>query len=333
MADPSKGPAIPKPSRTPSPSSGSTPPRIPTQPVATPPAQQEPAAQEPAASEDEAEQEGVAEPSVNHWSTKDEEMSSIAARALGRGPGEREPAPEEPQRSSLRRRLQGRSEPEPEVAQEEPQAEPEAATSESGFEDDPLASAYPDPLASESESADDFASEATPFDEDYEADYSSEDYDEEESRFEYRAPFTGRRNPMKMWTLAAVIFALLAGGTAIAVNYVGLPEWLPFNRPSFGIGKPDLVLNFPAADQREEPLETGETIFRVRGSINNAGSTSVSVPQLVVVFVDETDREIFSKVIVPSKSELAPGESLMVTEGISGYPAQANKARIGWAPN
>ncbi|MEM7701711.1 MAG: MJ0042-type zinc finger domain-containing protein [Pseudomonadota bacterium] len=207
------------------------------------------------------------------------------------------------------------------------------------FDDAPVeevAEDHPDPLAEPQTADDDFESEATPFDDDYESDYAPEEEDGEEvSHFEYRAPFTARRNPLKMWSIAAGIFALMAAAAIGAINYYGLPPGLglPFKGPTFGIGKPDLVLNFPPAQQREEVLASGVEIFSVRGTITNTGSGSSAVPRLVVVFVDERGREIFSKIVVPAKNELAPGESLNVTEGISDYPEAARSARLGWAPN
>jgi len=207
------------------------------------------------------------------------------------------------------------------------------------FDDTPVeeaADSYTDPLAEPETAEDDFENETTPFDDDYESDYApEEDDDEEVSHFEYRAPFTARRNPLKMWSIAAGIFALMAAAAIGAINFYGLPPGLglPFKGPTFGIGKPDLVLDFPAVQQREEVLASGVEIFSVRGTITNTGSASNSVPRLVVVFVDDRGREIFAKLIVPAKSELAPGESLNVTEGISDYPENARSARLGWAPN
>lgn len=152
------------------------------------------------------------------------------------------------------------------------------------------------------------------------------------TRFGYRAPFTRRRNPLRMWTLAALLFALLATGTAVAVNYYGLPAWLPLQRPTFGVGQPGLELDFPKADQRKEPLENGELIFRVRGKITNTASESLDVPNLLVVFSDRRDRNIGDWVVVPSKRRLAPGETVMVTEAISDIPPGAAGAALGWAP-
>ncbi len=167
---------------------------------------------------------------------------------------------------------------------------------------------------------------------------SASDYDDrydegEVSQFDYSPPFTARRNPLKMWTAAAAIFALLATATIVAVNYYGAPDWAPFNRPTFGIGQPDLELDFPASQQRTETLETGEDIFRVRGAITNSGRETVSVPSLLIVFRDERERQVGNWVVVPSKSQLAPGESLNVTEAISDIPANAKAAEIGWSPN
>ncbi|MEM9311054.1 MAG: thioredoxin [Pseudomonadota bacterium] len=259
-------------------------------------------------------------------------MGSIAARALGRGGTDRaEPAapeslPEQSRGSSIRRRLAAQNEATP--------SEGEARGASTEFDEDALAAAFDDPASEGSLPGFEPGSEATPFDDDFEDPFEDPGYEEEDtSQFEYRAPFTARRNPVKMWTAAAAIFALMATGTVLAVNYYGLPEWLPFSRPAFGVGKPDLVLNFAKAEQREIEEQPGVAIFQVRGSIDNVGRETVSIPQLVVVFKDEAGSRVFSKAIVPAKSELAPGESLKVTEGISGYPDTAKTAGIGWSPN
>lgn len=162
-----------------------------------------------------------------------------------------------------------------------------------------------------------------------------DDDDEEDagvSQFDYRAPFTRRRNGLRMWTIAAAVFAALATGTVLAVNYYGLPEWAPFSRPTFGIGRAGLELDFPPAEQRTEILESGEEIFRVRGVIANTARETLSVPDLLIVFRDERERQVGDWVVVPPQRELAPGESLNVTEAIADIPAGAAVAEIGWAP-
>lgn len=164
--------------------------------------------------------------------------------------------------------------------------------------------------------------------------FDDEDYDAEEgSQFDYRAPFTRRRNTIKMWTVAAAIFAALATGTIAAVNYYGLPDWVPLSRPTFGIGQPGLELDFPQTEQRPETLENGETIFRVRGTITNTGRETSSAPNLLVVFSDARERKVGDWVVVPAKRQLAPGETVTVTEAIANIPPGAAVADLGWAPN
>lgn len=157
--------------------------------------------------------------------------------------------------------------------------------------------------------------------------------DEGGSQFDYRAPFTRRRNTLRMWTIAAALFAALATGTIVAVNYYGLPEWVPISRPTFGIGRPGLALDFPPAEQRKDALESGEEIFQVRGTIANTGRESLDVPNVLVVFSDQRDREIGDWVVTPSQRRLAPGETITVTQAITNIPSGAVGAEIGWAPN
>lgn len=162
--------------------------------------------------------------------------------------------------------------------------------------------------------------------------FDDDDEDDGGSQFDYRAPFTRRRNTLRMWTIAAAIFAVMATGTVIAVNAYGLPDWVPLSRPTFGMGQPGLKLDFPQSEQRPETLENGETIFRVRGAIRNTSRETLSVPDLLVVFSDERERNVGDWVVVPPKRQLAPGETVTVTEAIANIPAGAAEAALGWAP-
>jgi predicted Zn finger-like uncharacterized protein len=268
-------------------------------PVAPPPPPPSPPTSAPAP---EAESDG---PSVSHWRTPAEpgapsytpESASLAVRALRHGrAAQQEPAPPPP-------------------------PPPPPPTSAPTFAETP---SFPDP-ATPGETIPD-----PPFDDD--EGYGEDADGGEGSQFDYRAPFTRPRNTLRMWTLAAALFAALATGTAVAVNYYGLPEWLPLERPTFGVGRPGLELNFPAADQRREPLENGEVIFRVRGTITNTASESLDVPNVLVVFSDRRERNIGDWVVVPSQRRLAPGATVTVTEAIANIPPGAAGAALGWAP-
>ncbi len=237
-------------------------------------------------------------PSINHWRTADRPAAATGATSSVISEAEPGPEPE--------------SEPEPPAVDqtvEETVDEPSDENADIG------------PAASYEEPSDD---------EEY-----SDEYDYEESRFGYRPPFTARRNPLKMWTAAAAIFALLAFGTIAAVNFnlIRLPDWAPFSQPTFGIGKSDLELDFPAAEQRTETLPSGTEIFRARGTITNNGRETVDVPPLRIVLRDERERIVFDWNVAPPRSSLAPGESMTVTEAITDVPRSARFAEIGWSPN
>ena len=266
-----------------------------------------------------------AAPSVDHWKTSDGVASRAVKQELSQGgeaaPTEATPAPPPP----------------PPVPAPTPEQEAEApAFEEEPAEDAPAIDEASDPLANENtdtfaEQADEFYDDGVtaPEEETYVSDYDENDV----SQFDYSPPFTARRNPLKMWTAAAAIFALLATGTVVAVNYYGLPDWLPIQRPTFGVGQPELELDFPPSQQRTEELGSGEEIFRVRGSITNTGRETMSVPSLLIVFRDARDKPVGNWVVAPSKTQLAPGETLNVTEAIADIPATADAAEIGWSPN
>lgn len=289
-------------------------PAQPPEPAPSEPAPPEPASPPPAAAPaaPEAVDGAPAEPEISHWRSSDAPPAPPAA-----------PTPVEDDavlaRRALRRGLSG--------AGLAPAAAPSRlaeAGAQDGTEADEGAGAADLPPLAPSDGAPPYADDDAP---------AGEGYDEEgASQFDYRAPFTRRRNSLRMWTLAAILFALIAGATTVAVNYYGLPEWVPVTRPTFGIGEADLKLEFPAAEQGEETLPSGEVIFRLRGTITNTGRESRSVPDVLVVFSDARKRKIGDWVVKPPKRRLAPGETVTVTEAITDIPPGAVDAAIGWAP-
>jgi predicted Zn finger-like uncharacterized protein len=163
--------------------------------------------------------------------------------------------------------------------------------------------------------------------------YGEEPVDAEPSRFEYRPPFTTRRNPLKMWTAAAVAFALLAAAAIAAVNFYGLPSWAPFSQPTFGLNQASLQLEFPPGEQERRTLPSGTEYFEANGTVTNIGTETVSVPPILIVLRDERDRIVYDWVIAPPVTELAPGESVSISEAKTDVPRSARFAEIGWSPN
>ena len=153
------------------------------------------------------------------------------------------------------------------------------------------------------------------------------------SQFDAAPPFRRRRNPLKLWTWAAAIFALLATGTIAAVSYWGLPDWVPVSRPTFAMGEADLQLDFPADQQERRQLPNGTEYFGASGTITNIGSQAQDVPPILIVLRDARDRIVYSWEVQPPKRSLAPGESVTVNEAVTDVPRSARFAEIGWKPD
>ena len=159
------------------------------------------------------------------------------------------------------------------------------------------------------------------------------DYGEEVSQFDYAPPFRPRRNMLKLWTAAAALFAVLALGTVAAVSYWGLPDWVPISRPTFALGQPYLVLDFPKAQQERRTLPNGTEYFGASGTVKNVGRETLSVPSILIVLSDARDRVVYSWEIAPPKPRLAPGETVTINEAVTDVPRSAKFAEIGWKPN
>lgn len=152
------------------------------------------------------------------------------------------------------------------------------------------------------------------------------------SSFDYQPPFRPRRNRLRLLTLAAVAFAALTLTAIAAIQFWGLPSWLPFSQPLFAGEEPGLAMSFPDDRQQTRALPTGGEFLAVSGTITNTGRETRSVPPVLLVLVDENDRIVFSQEIAPPKSQLAPGEQVEVNEAIADIPAAAADALFGWAP-
>lgn len=153
------------------------------------------------------------------------------------------------------------------------------------------------------------------------------------SQFDAAPPFRRRRNPLRLWTWAAAIFALLAIGTIAAVSYWGLPDWVPVSRPTFAMGEADLQLDFPADQQERRQLPNGTEYFGASGTITNIGSAARDVPPILIVLRDARDRIVYSWEVQPPQRTLAPGESVTVNEAVTDVPRSARFAEIGWKPD
>ena len=152
------------------------------------------------------------------------------------------------------------------------------------------------------------------------------------SRFAYEPLFRPRRNPARMWTIAAALFAVVALGTVAATAWFGLPGWVPFAHPLFAEDQPGLTLDFPAKMQGQRPLSDQTWFFEANGTVTNVAQTARSVPTILAVLKDARGRIVFSAELHSPKRVLAPGESVSINEALVSVPKAAVKAEYGWKP-
>lgn len=156
--------------------------------------------------------------------------------------------------------------------------------------------------------------------------------DDDHSPFEAEPLFRPRRNPLKMWTWAAAIFAAVVAGTIFAVSYWGLPDWVPVERPTFAANQPDLQLDFPPEEQERRTLPNGTEFFGASGRVTNIGTQTRTLPTILIVLRDDRDTIVFSYEIPPPQRELAPGETVTINEAVTDIPRRAAFAEFGWKP-
>ena len=152
------------------------------------------------------------------------------------------------------------------------------------------------------------------------------------SSFAHEPPFRPRLNTLKLWTWAAVAFAMVSLAAIGAVAWYGLPDWMPLARQTFAEAQPDLVLDFPANRQDRRTLPNGTEFFGASGTVTNVGRSRRTVPTILIVLRDARERIVYSWEVAPAKRQLAPGESVNVNEAVTDVPKSAKIAEIGWKP-
>ena len=156
--------------------------------------------------------------------------------------------------------------------------------------------------------------------------------DDDYSRFAHEPLFRPRRNPARMWTIAAALFAVVALGAVAATVWFGLPSWMPFANSLFAEEQPGLTLDFPAKMQGQRPLSDQTWFFEANGTVTNVAQAARSVPTILAVLKDARGRIVFSAELHSPKRVLAPGESVSINEALVSVPKAAVRAEYGWKP-
>lgn len=149
----------------------------------------------------------------------------------------------------------------------------------------------------------------------------------EESRFVPTPPAKARRNPIKLWTYAAIGFCLIIAAAGGAFTYFGPPAWMV----SMGLvaeeGDPDLLFYLSKPAERRK-LPTGEEYFAFGARIVNSGTQALPVPPVLVQLRDRQNRLVFSWTTKADKTRLKPGEEASINESRIDIPKNAENLSL-----
>ncbi len=148
------------------------------------------------------------------------------------------------------------------------------------------------------------------------------------SRFAHEPPFKARRNPAKLWTMAAVAFALLIAAAGAAFWYFGVPS------TSFMMAsqEPDLKIVLNENLELNERAD-GTPFFIASGSIVNPTASAQNVPEMLVTLKDTSGRPVYSWKMRAKVRSLAPGAKVDFSEARLDVPQAASQLSISWVLN
>lgn len=139
--------------------------------------------------------------------------------------------------------------------------------------------------------------------------------------FAHEPPFAPRRNPAKLWTLLAVVAAvvmLAATGALIAFGPPDISQRLGVARAS----TVPLVIESTRAPERR-PMASGNELFSVTGRITNPTDQVQAVPDIRANLLDAQDRVVFAWTIARPTARLQPGQSVEFNGAVLDVPKNA----------
>jgi predicted Zn finger-like uncharacterized protein len=144
--------------------------------------------------------------------------------------------------------------------------------------------------------------------------------------FSHEPPFRPRRNPAKMWTIAAIVAALLMLAALAAILWFGVPRMSGnFAMIGTNAGSPLKIEN-----ERVErnALGSGNELLTVTGQIVNPTDSVQRVPQIRAEMQDASGRTVYSWAISPPVSELQPHQNATFNSAEVDLPKDAKRVHL-----
>lgn len=155
------------------------------------------------------------------------------------------------------------------------------------------------------------------------------DFPSDTSSFAHEPPFKPRRNPAKLWTIAAVSFAAIITLIGGALYIFGTPNW--FEGYQFASVEETPLLIELTPDQDRRTLPDGTEYFAASGTVINPSASEQTVPPMLVMLRDASGRVVYSWQMKAPVQTLAPGAKANFNEAKLDVPRAAVNLEIGWA--
>lgn len=162
-----------------------------------------------------------------------------------------------------------------------------------------------------------------------EAATATEQHGEDDDAVAHRPPFRARRNPIRRWTIAALVAGALMLAAIAAITWLGAPSFL--NRLGLSLGpaeSPLLIKDYPI--QRRD-LDNGSELFAVSGQITNASTERQRIPDIRAQLRDAQGRLVFTWTITPPQRTLLPGASVDFNSMKLDVPANSKRLVLSFA--
>lgn len=144
-------------------------------------------------------------------------------------------------------------------------------------------------------------------------------------------PRRARRNRGRMWTILAVLAALLMAGALAAIYFIGperIAAWT-------GTAAETDLLEFTRSEVTSEPLPTGTSLVTVTGEITNRSGRELRVPQIRADVFDAPapgGNLIHSWTIAPPVRQLQPGAAATFSGASTDVPQGARRIDLVFGP-
>ena len=147
---------------------------------------------------------------------------------------------------------------------------------------------------------------------------------EERDAFGTEPPFRPRRNPARMWTMIAIIAALLMLAATAAVIWFGVPRF----GGTFAMIDSGTPLRIEDQRAEREALGSGNELLTVTGRIVNPTEKVQPVPQIRAEMQDAAGHSVRTWAISSPVPELQPHQSVTFNSSEVNLPKDAKRVHL-----